>query len=124
MVGCGGGGGNAVNRMISSGLSVSGPPSAPRRRRRRRSLAPPAALEPPPRACPPTSSPPLALPPPALQGVEFWAVNTDAQALENHQALNKLQIGGQLTRGLGARRLLASPCACPPGLLSTPACPT
>lgn len=55
VIGCGGGGGNAVNRMISSGLS----------------------------------------------GVEFWAVNTDAQALENHQALNKLQIGGQLTRGLG-----------------------
>ncbi|KAL4854507.1 Cell division protein FtsZ 1 [Chlorella vulgaris] len=55
VIGCGGGGGNAVNRMISSGLS----------------------------------------------GVEFWAVNTDAQALENHQALNKLQIGTQLTRGLG-----------------------
>lgn len=55
VVGCGGGGGNAVNRMISSGLS----------------------------------------------GVEFWAVNTDAQALENHQALNKLQIGSALTRGLG-----------------------
>lgn len=55
VIGCGGGGGNAVNRMISSGLS----------------------------------------------GVEFWAVNTDAQALENHQALNKLQIGSQLTRGLG-----------------------
>jgi cell division protein FtsZ len=36
-----------------------------------------------------------------LQGVEFWAVNTDAQALENHQALNKLQIGTTLTRGLG-----------------------
>lgn len=42
----------------------------------------------------------------ALQGVEFWAVNTDAQALENHQALNKLQIGAQLTRGLGALRWL------------------
>ena len=53
--GVGGGGGNALNRMISSGL----------------------------------------------QGVEFWAVNTDAQALENHQALNKLQIGTTLTRGLG-----------------------
>lgn len=34
--------------------------------------------------------------------MEFWAVNTDAQALENHQAMNKLQIGSQLTRGLGA----------------------
>ena len=53
--GVGGGGGNALNRMISSGL----------------------------------------------QGVEFWAVNMDAQALENHQALNKLQIGTTLTRGLG-----------------------
>jgi cell division protein FtsZ len=28
-------------------------------------------------------------------------VNTDAQALESHQALNKLQIGTTLTRGLG-----------------------
>eukprot|EP00890_Picochlorum_soloecismus_P005102 jgi/Picsp_1/5593/NSC_02952-R1_plastid division protein len=55
VIGVGGGGGNAVNRMISSGL----------------------------------------------QGVEFWAVNTDAQALESHQALNKLQIGTNLTRGLG-----------------------
>lgn len=33
--------------------------------------------------------------------MEFWAVNTDAQALESHQALNKLQIGSNLTRGLG-----------------------
>lgn len=55
VIGVGGGGGNAVNRMISSGLS----------------------------------------------GVEFWAVNTDAQALESHQAMNKLQIGTTLTRGLG-----------------------
>lgn len=55
VVGVGGGGGNAVNRMINSGL----------------------------------------------QGVEFWAVNTDAQALEKHDALNKLQIGTALTRGLG-----------------------
>lgn len=37
----------------------------------------------------------------SLQGVEFWAVNTDAQALEKHDALNKLQIGTALTRGLG-----------------------
>ena len=36
-----------------------------------------------------------------LQGVEFWAVNTDAQALEKHEAMNKLQIGTTLTRGLG-----------------------
>jgi cell division protein FtsZ len=34
--------------------------------------------------------------------VEFWAVNTDAQALAQHPARNKLQIGTQLTRGLGA----------------------
>ncbi len=53
---------------------------------------------------PPLPSPP-SLPPPiplsTHQGVEFWAVNTDAQALENHAAMNKLQIGAQLTRGLG-----------------------
>ena len=36
-----------------------------------------------------------------LQGVEFWAVNTDAQALEQSQAANKVQIGSELTRGLG-----------------------
>ena len=36
-----------------------------------------------------------------LQGVEFWAVNTDAQALENSCAMNKLQLGIELTRGLG-----------------------
>ena len=35
------------------------------------------------------------------QGVEFWAVNTDAQALANHAAPNKVQIGTELTRGLG-----------------------
>jgi len=55
VIGVGGGGGNALNRMIDSGL----------------------------------------------QGVEFWAVNTDAQALANHAALNKVQIGTELTRGLG-----------------------
>ncbi|KAK9823837.1 hypothetical protein WJX72_005852 [[Myrmecia] bisecta] len=55
VIGVGGGGGNAINRMISSGL----------------------------------------------QGVEFWAVNTDAQALENSQAMNKVQMGAELTRGLG-----------------------
>ena len=36
-----------------------------------------------------------------LQGVEFWAVNTDAQALENSLAMNKVQMGSELTRGLG-----------------------
>jgi len=35
------------------------------------------------------------------QGIEFWAVNTDAQALMNHSAENKVQIGNELTRGLG-----------------------
>ena len=44
----------------------------------------------------------LALLLPPLQGVEFWAVNTDAQALENTLSSNKLQLGGELTRGLGA----------------------
>eukprot|EP00967_Tisochrysis_lutea_P151762 scaffold295784_cov23-Tisochrysis_lutea.AAC.1 len=38
---------------------------------------------------------------PCIQGVEFWAVNTDAQALANHSATNKVQIGSELTRGLG-----------------------
>lgn len=55
MVGVGGGGNNAVNRMIGSGL----------------------------------------------QGVDFYAINTDAQALLNSQAKNPLQIGELLTRGLG-----------------------
>lgn len=37
-----------------------------------------------------------------IQGVEFVAVNTDAQALMNHQSPTKVQIGENLTRGLGA----------------------
>ena len=56
VVGVGGGGGNAVNRMIDSGI----------------------------------------------KGVEFVAVNTDAQALLVSDADVKLDIGRQLTRGLGA----------------------
>jgi cell division protein FtsZ len=56
VAGVGGGGGNAVNRMIDSGL----------------------------------------------KGVEFVAVNTDAQALLMSDADVKLDIGRQLTRGLGA----------------------
>ncbi|MBD7907207.1 cell division protein FtsZ [Sporosarcina gallistercoris] len=56
VIGVGGGGNNAVNRMIEHGV----------------------------------------------QGVEFIAVNTDAQALNLSQAEVKLQIGGKLTRGLGA----------------------
>ena len=56
VIGVGGGGNNAVNRMIEHGL----------------------------------------------QGVEFIAVNTDAQALNLSKAETKMQIGGKLTRGLGA----------------------
>lgn len=55
VIGCGGGGGNAVNRMVNSGL----------------------------------------------RGVEFWSLNTDAQALVQSQADNRLQIGKNATRGLG-----------------------
>ena len=48
-----------------------------------------------------------------LQGVEFWAVNTDAQALDNSLAPNKVQMGNELTRGLGRppRQLLHPSCA-------------
>ena len=56
VIGVGGGGNNAVNRMIEHGV----------------------------------------------EGVEFIAVNTDAQALNLSQAEVKLQIGTKLTRGLGA----------------------
>ncbi len=38
----------------------------------------------------------------ALEGVEFICANTDAQALSNMAAPSVLQIGGQLTKGLGA----------------------
>lgn len=37
-----------------------------------------------------------------IQGVEFIAVNTDAQALLGNQAPTKVQIGEALTRGLGS----------------------
>lgn len=56
VIGVGGGGNNAVNRMIEDGL----------------------------------------------EGVEFIAVNTDAQALKQSKADIVMQIGGSLTRGLGA----------------------
>ena len=56
VIGVGGGGNNAVNRMIEHGV----------------------------------------------QGVEFISVNTDAQALNLSKAEVKMQIGGKLTRGLGA----------------------
>ncbi|MBO1519301.1 cell division protein FtsZ [Oceanisphaera pacifica] len=38
----------------------------------------------------------------SLEGVEFLAINTDAQALRNSSATSTLQIGGDLTKGLGA----------------------
>ena len=56
VIGCGGGGTNAVNRMIEAGLT----------------------------------------------GVEFIAMNTDSQALDLSGADYKLQLGENLTRGLGA----------------------
>ncbi len=37
-----------------------------------------------------------------IQGVEFVAINTDAQALMNNQAPTKVQIGETLTKGLGS----------------------
>lgn len=37
-----------------------------------------------------------------LEGVEFVVANTDAQALESHKAPTKIQLGQELTRGLGA----------------------
>lgn len=56
VVGVGGAGGNAINRMIEVGI----------------------------------------------RGVEFIAINTDIQALQNSKASKKLNIGKNLTRGLGA----------------------
>jgi cell division protein FtsZ len=56
VVGVGGGGGNAVNRMIDEDL----------------------------------------------EGVEFISVNTDSQALKSNKSGKKIQIGRELTRGLGA----------------------
>ena len=56
VVGVGGAGGNAINRMIAHGLT----------------------------------------------GVEFISINTDSQALDFSKADVKLQIGGNVTRGLGA----------------------
>jgi cell division protein FtsZ len=37
-----------------------------------------------------------------INGVEFIAVNTDAQALLNNKASVKIQIGENLTKGLGS----------------------
>ena len=36
-----------------------------------------------------------------IHGVEFWAINTDAQALEKSPVTNVLNIGEEITRGLG-----------------------
>lgn len=38
----------------------------------------------------------------SLEGVEFVAANTDAQALANSLAENKIQLGAAITKGLGA----------------------
>ena len=56
VIGVGGAGNNAVNRMVESGI----------------------------------------------KGVDFIAVNTDRQALQNSKANTKIQIGEKITRGLGA----------------------
>ena len=56
VIGVGGGGGNAINTMIESGLT----------------------------------------------GVEFIAANTDIQALQSNLAEIKIQLGRELTKGLGA----------------------
>jgi cell division protein FtsZ len=37
-----------------------------------------------------------------VQGVEFVAINTDAQALKRSKARNQVQIGANITKGLGA----------------------
>src|SRR3989344_1046794 len=38
----------------------------------------------------------------SIQGVDFIGINTDAQALLNSKATTKIQIGENLTRGLGS----------------------
>ena len=47
----------------------------------------------------------------AVDGVEFIVANTDVQALRNNAAGVKLQIGGKLTKGLGAGRVWVLPAA-------------
>lgn len=37
-----------------------------------------------------------------IEGIEFWTMNTDAQALSNSDATRRIQLGQKLTRGLGA----------------------
>ena len=51
-------------------------------------------------------SPPVDATSHSVQGVEFWAANTDAQALDSSEALNKIQMGAELTRGLGKQLLI------------------
>ena len=41
-----------------------------------------------------------------MQGVEFIAVNTDAQDLKHSKAKSKIQIGLNLTKGLGLEQNL------------------
>jgi cell division protein FtsZ len=38
----------------------------------------------------------------SLEGVEFWVANTDAQALEHSLTHNRIQLGTNATKGLGA----------------------
>lgn len=59
VIGVGGGGGNAVNRMIQFGQDTT-------------------------------------------QSVEFWAINTDIQAIDASLAPNRLGLGADTSRGLGA----------------------
>ena len=37
-----------------------------------------------------------------LGGVEFFGANTDSQALLSSEAQNKIQLGDEITKGLGA----------------------
>src|SRR5438045_9746313 len=37
-----------------------------------------------------------------LTGVDFIAANTDCQALQHNKAATKIQLGAQVTKGLGA----------------------
>ena len=48
-----------------------------------------------------------------MKGVQFMAVNTDTKALRKCKALEKIQIGGNLTKGLGAglNPLMGQKCA-------------
>ncbi|KAF8072810.1 FTSZ1 [Scenedesmus sp. PABB004] len=86
VVGVGGGGGNALNRMLQTGLQA--------RRRARAAAARPAA-------CGAATAADASAPGPRAQGVEYWAINTDAQALGHHPCPNRMIIGSEVTRGLG-----------------------